>query len=138
MEKIMLVKINSKILTFLLLTLFFSSIVSCSDNDEDIYGTCEIIGNVTDHEGNAVTGADIKVLLVEEGGMPTCDITDTDGNFRIFIDKSTSELLLEVSSAGYENYYCHIIPEFKNSSYGVTLGTAHMVIDKIILTKMPD
>lgn len=135
MEKIMLLKINSKILTFLLLTLFFSSIVSCTDNDDDVYGTCEIIGNVTDHEGNAVTGADIKVMLVEEGGMPTWDITDSDGNFRIFIDKSTSELLLEVNAAGYEDYYCRIIPEFKNSAYGITLGDARMVMEKIILTK---
>lgn len=66
----MLVKINSRILTFLFLTLLFSSIISCSANDEDIYGTCEITGSVTDNQGNVVAGANIAVMLVEDGGTP--------------------------------------------------------------------
>lgn len=131
----MLVKINSRILTFLFLTLLFSSIISCSANDEDIYGTCEITGSVTDNQGNVVAGANIAVMLVEDGGTPDYGITDADGNFKIFISKSTPKLLLEIKADGYETYYCKITPEFKNYSYGVTLGDAHMVIEGIMLIK---
>lgn len=131
----MLLKIYSRIIAFLFLTSVVSSAVSCSNNDDDIYGTCEIVGNVTDDEGNIVTGANIKVMMVEEGGFPTCEITDSNGNFRIFIKKSTAELLMEISADSYEDYYCEIIPEFKNSSYGITLGDAYVVINEIVLKK---
>lgn len=92
-----------KLFTALLVGLLISAtmLIGCGDDDDDdsYFEDAVIFGNVTDAQGEAVAGANVKIHFSADRSVTT----DQNGRYR-FEDIPNEQYQITVSKAGYSTY----------------------------------
>lgn len=126
---------NKQILSFMLITVISVLMTACSNDDNDVFGTCEVSGIISDSNGNPIEGATVNVLAADVACSPTETVTDQDGHYILTTKEATASLLIMVVADGFSSHDEVItdIP-FQGFTPDVTLGSAKITVD-IVLTK---
>ena len=119
----------------MLITVISVLMTACSNDDNDVFGTCEVSGIVSDSNGNPVEGATVKVHATDVVCSPVETVTDQYGHYILTTKEATASLLITVVADGFSSYdeILTDIP-FQNFTPDVTLGSAKITAD-IVLTK---
>lgn len=129
-------KIFSK-LTFslLLMSIVTVCMTACSDEEDELYGICEISGIVTDEEGNPLEGVSVQVIPAEIAAYSANAVTDEDGHYFTIVMKSTTQLVVIARAEGYDDYTA-VLSDIVYDEYApsVMLGKAKITFD-IEMTK---
>ena len=126
-------KFFKPILSVMLLAVFSVFTTACSEDDDEVFGTCEISGMVTDSIGNPIEGVTVRVHAVDVASTSAKATTNQDGYYILTTDEATTSLLIIAEAEGFYTYgeVLENIP-FSGSTPGITLGSAKISVDLIM------
>ena len=90
----MITKFFKPILSVMLLAVISVFVTACSEDDTEVFGTCEISGIVTDSIGNPIEGAAVRVHAVDVASTPAKATTNHDGYYTLTTHEATSSLII--------------------------------------------
>ena len=129
----MTTKIFKPILGVMLMAVSSIFLTACSEDDAEVFGTCEISGLVTDSIGNPIEGVSVRVHAVDVASTPVKATTNQEGYYVLTTAEATSSLLIIAEAEGFATYgeVLTDIP-FHGSTPGITLGSAKISVDLVM------
>lgn len=129
----MATKFFKSILSVMLLAVTSIFMTACSEDDAEVFGTCEVSGIVTDSIGNPIEGVTVRVHAVDAASTPVEALTDQNGYYILTTAEATTSLLITADAEGF-NTYGEVLTDipFHSSTPGVTLGTAKISVDLVM------